>query len=116
MTIMNWRVAPKTKDQGVPGETDGSRIRRDKALIDIQRKMFSQFSRHTDAWQKAMSHVSAGRPDQSRDVQQQPQGEESCSPQILTDVSKPVMDIKDEKQLCLDTLGISYIPRPLDPP
>merc|ERR1711915_1090460 len=31
---------------------------RDKALMDIQRKMFYQFSRHAEAWQKAISCVS----------------------------------------------------------
>ena len=82
---------------------------RDKALMDIQRKMFEQFSRHADTWQKAISCVSLLDALISLAMYSNSL-EESCFPDILTDFSKPVVDIKDGKHPCLDTIGISYIP------
>ena len=82
---------------------------RNKALMDIQRKMFEQFSRHADAWQKAISCVSLLDALISLAMYSNSL-EESCFPDILTDFSKPVVDIKDGRHPCLDTLGISYIP------
>ena len=82
---------------------------RDKALTDIQRKMFEQFSRHAAAWQKAISCVSLLDALICLAVYSNSL-DEGCFPDILTDFARPVVDIKDGKHPCLDTLGISYIP------
>ena len=82
---------------------------RDKALMDIQRKMFEQFARHAEVWRKAMSCVSLLDALISLAVYSNSL-DEGCFPELVTDFSKPVVDIRDGKHPCLDTLGIAYIP------
>ena len=82
---------------------------REKALMDIQRKMFEQFSDHAEVWRKVVGCISLLDALLSLAVYSNSL-EESCTPQILTDFSRPVLDIRDGRHPCLDTLGISYIP------
>ena len=82
---------------------------RDKALMDIQRKMFEQFSKHAEVWRKAISCISLLDALISLAVYSNSL-EVCCFPEIITDFSKPIIDIKDGKHPCLDTLAISYIP------
>ena len=82
---------------------------RDKALMDIQRKMFEQFSKHAEVWRKAIGCMSLLDALISLAVYSN-SVEEGCFPQFLTDFNNPVINIKDGKHPCLDTIGISYIP------
>ena len=82
---------------------------RDKALMDIQRKMFEQFSKHADVWRKAIGCVTLLDALISLAVYSN-SVEEGCFPVLLTDFNNPVVNIKDGKHPCLDTIGISYIP------
>ena len=82
---------------------------RDKALMDIQRKLFEQFSKHAEVWQKAISCVSfldalMSLTTYSKSI------EGGCFPTFLTDFSKPTIDIKEGRHPCLDNTGLSYIP------
>jgi len=82
---------------------------KEKALMDIQRKMFSQFSKHADTWRKAigclalldclisLAGYSAGL-------------EDGCFPSVMTDYNNPTIDIKEGKHPCLDLGGVAYIP------
>jgi len=81
---------------------------REKALMDIQRKMFYQFSRHADIWRKAIGClslidclISLAVYSASLDL--------SCVPSLLTDYEQPTIDIKEGKHPCLDLEG-AYIP------
>ena len=82
---------------------------REKALMDIQRKLFEQFSKHADVWKKAISCVAfldalISLATYSNSV------ETGCFPTLLTDFSNPVIDIKEGRHPCLDNTGIAYIP------
>ena len=82
---------------------------RDKALMDIQRKMFEQFSKHSDTWRKAIGCISLLDALISLAMYSNSL-EEGCMPELVTDYSKPLVDIREGRHPCLDTVGISYIP------
>ena len=82
---------------------------REKALTDIQRKLFEQFSTHAEVWRKAIGCVAfldalISLASYSNSI------ETGCFPTFLTDFSKPVIEIKEGRHPCLDNTGISYIP------
>jgi len=82
---------------------------RERALMDIQRKMFAQFSKHADTWRKAIGCIAlldclVSLASYSRGL------EGGCFPDLLTDYSSPTIDIKEGKHPCLDLSGIAYIP------
>ena len=82
---------------------------RDKALMDIQRKIFEQFSKHAEVWQKAISCVSFLDALMSLATYSQ-SIEGGCFPTFLTDFSQPTINIKEGRHPCLDNTGLSYIP------
>jgi len=82
---------------------------RERALMDIQRKMFAQFSKHADTWRKAIGCIAlldclVSLACYSRGL------EGGCFPDLLSDYSSPIIDIKEGKHPCLDLGGIAYIP------
>ena len=84
-------------------------VEREKALMDIQRKLFEQFSKHAEVWQKAIACVSLldalmSLTTYSKSI------EGGCFPTFLTDFSKPTIDIREGRHPCLDNTGLSYIP------
>ena len=82
---------------------------REKALMDIQRKLFEQFSKHAEVWQKAIACVSFLDALMSLTTYSQ-SIEGGCFPTFLTEFSQPTIDIKEGRHPCLDNTGISYIP------
>eukprot|EP00092_Neocalanus_flemingeri_P023891 GFUD01025916.1.p1 GENE.GFUD01025916.1~~GFUD01025916.1.p1 ORF type:complete len:1157 (-),score=408.68 GFUD01025916.1:96-3209(-) len=82
---------------------------REKALMDIQRKMFAQFSKHADTWRKAIGCLALL--DCLISLAGYSSGlEGGCFPSIMTDFSRPNIDIKEGKHPCLDLGGVAYIP------
>lgn len=82
---------------------------REKALMDIQRKMFAQFSKHSDTWRKAIGCIALL--DCLISLAGYSSGlEEGCFPNLISDYNNPTIDIKEGKHPCLDLGGITYIP------
>ena len=82
---------------------------REKALMDIQRKIFEQFSKHAAVWQKAIACVSVLDALLSLSTYSQ-SIEGGCFPTFITDFSKPTIVIKEGRHPCLDNTGLAYIP------
>jgi len=84
-------------------------FQREKALMDIQRKMFAQFSKHADTWRKAIGCLALL--DCLISLASYSSGlEGSCFPDIMTDFTNTTIDIKEGKHPCLDLGGVAYIP------
>jgi len=82
---------------------------KDKALQDITRKMFAQFSSHADTWRQAIGCLSLL--DSLSSLAIYSGGlTESCMPQILEGGEQPVIEIEEGRHPCLDMGGDAYIP------
>jgi len=82
---------------------------RERALMDIQRKMFSQFSKHADTWRKAIGCLALL--DCLLSLASYSLGlDGGCFPTLLTDYNNPTIDIREGKHPCLDLGGVAYIP------
>eukprot|EP00088_Acartia_fossae_P070151 TRINITY_DN931_c0_g1_i2.p1 TRINITY_DN931_c0_g1~~TRINITY_DN931_c0_g1_i2.p1 ORF type:complete len:1250 (+),score=371.12 TRINITY_DN931_c0_g1_i2:534-3752(+) len=86
-------------------EAEGAK---EAALLDIQRKMFFEFSKHANLFRKAVGIVSLL--DSLLALAQYSSSlETSCFPELVTDENS-LVDIKEGSHPCLDLQGEAFIP------